>query len=92
MWRSCASGACVGPTVGMLAAAVQQPGFPTAPAGCPLCRYAILYDRPQLACHLLRRGAAATRDRHGLTAAQLAAGRDCTRDPDLAALLARHQQ
>ncbi|PRW20973.1 ADP-ribosylation factor GTPase-activating AGD3-like [Chlorella sorokiniana] len=54
--------------------------------------YAILYDRPALACHLLRRGAAASRDRHGLTAAQLAAGRDCARDPDLAALLARHQQ
>ena len=55
-------------------------------------RYAVLYDRPQLACHLLRRGSAASRDRRGLTAAQLAAGRMCARDPDLAALLARHQQ
>ncbi|KAI7840581.1 hypothetical protein COHA_005734 [Chlorella ohadii] len=54
--------------------------------------YAVLYDRPQLACHLLRRGSAASRDRRGLTAAQLAAGRMCARDPDLAALLARHQQ
>lgn len=75
-------------------------GAPRPPICLPLTlalspstsRFAILYDRPQVACHLLRRGAAATRDRHGLTAAQLAAGRDCARDSELAALLARHQQ
>lgn len=36
-----------------------------------------------------RRGAACTRDRHGLTVAQLAAGRECGRDAQLAELLAR---
>jgi hypothetical protein len=36
-----------------------------------------------------RRGAACSRDRHGLTPAQLAAGRVCGRDPELLALLSR---
>lgn len=40
--------------------------------------------------HRCRRGAACTRDRHGLTAAQLAAGRECSRDSELTALLAKH--
>jgi ankyrin repeat protein len=52
--------------------------------------YAVLYDRPQLARLLLKRGAACTRDRHGLTAAQLAAARGGSRDAELTALLARH--
>lgn len=51
--------------------------------------YAVLYDQPEVARLLLRRGAACTRDRHGLTAAQLAAGRLCSRDAELAALLSR---
>lgn len=41
---------------------------------------------PHRAC---RRGAACTRDRHGLTAAQLAQGRPCSGDGELVALLSR---
>ena len=52
--------------------------------------YAVLYDQPAVAKLLLRRGAASgIHDRTGRTALQLAAGRRCDRDPDLAALLSR---
>lgn len=52
--------------------------------------YAVLYDQPAVAKLLLRRGAASgVHDRTGRTALQLAAGRRCDRDPDLAALLSR---
>ncbi|KAL4436335.1 hypothetical protein ABPG77_009897 [Micractinium sp. CCAP 211/92] len=51
--------------------------------------YCLLYDHAEAAKLLLRRGAACTRDRHGLTAAQLAQGRPCSRDAELMALLSR---
>ncbi|KAL4420567.1 hypothetical protein ABPG75_010223 [Micractinium tetrahymenae] len=51
--------------------------------------YCLLYDHAQAAKLLLRRGAACTRDRHGLTAAQLAQGRPCSRDGELMALLSQ---
>ncbi|KAL4855575.1 ADP-ribosylation factor GTPase-activating protein AGD3 [Chlorella vulgaris] len=51
--------------------------------------WAVLYDRPEVARLLLRRGAACTRDRQGLTPAQLAAGRACSRDAELLTLLAK---
>ncbi|KAI3430848.1 hypothetical protein D9Q98_009258 [Chlorella vulgaris] len=51
--------------------------------------WAVLYDRPEVARLLLRRGAACTRDRQGLTPAQLAAGRPCSRDAELLTLLAK---
>jgi uncharacterized protein len=52
--------------------------------------YAVLYDTVELAKLLIRRGAAAGgRDRTGRSAAQLAAGRRCGQDADLAVLLSR---
>ncbi|PSC71679.1 ADP-ribosylation factor GTPase-activating AGD1 [Micractinium conductrix] len=53
--------------------------------------YSVLYDHPEPAKLLLKRGAACTRDRHGLSPAQLAHGRPCSADSELMALLSRQQ-